>query len=75
MGDEIVAPLRQITPRTDLNMVQQLTYLIDSILPGPDENPPSDFVDLEKLYVFCLTWSLGGSLIDEDRDKFNKFLS
>ena len=75
MGDEIVAPLKYITPRTALNSVQQLTYIIDAILPSPDDNPPCDFVDLEKLYIFAVVWSIGGSLMDEERDKFNQFLS
>lgn len=39
-NDEIVEPLRFITPRTNLNLVQQLATIIDSILPGPDQNPP-----------------------------------
>lgn len=56
-------------------MVQQLTYLIDAILPEPEANPPQDFVDLEKLYLFCLVWSVGGALTAEDRDKFNQFIS
>lgn len=73
-GDEIVEPYQFITPRTDLNLVQQLTHLIDAILPEPEANPPQDFVDLEKLYLFCLTWSFGGALSSEDRDKFNQFL-
>jgi len=48
--------------------------LIDAILPEPEANPPQDFVDLEKLYLFCLVWSFGGALMAEDRDKFNQFL-
>jgi dynein heavy chain len=39
-GDDIVEPLRFITPRTNLNCVQQLTTIIDSIIPAPDQNPP-----------------------------------
>jgi len=48
--------------------------LIDAILPEPEANPPQDFVDLEKPYIFCLVWSVGGALISEDRDKFNQFV-
>jgi dynein heavy chain len=39
-GDEIMQPYKFITPRTDLNLVQQLTHLIDAILPEPEANPP-----------------------------------
>ena len=73
-GEELVAPLEFITPRTNLNLVQQLTHLIDAILPEPDANPPQEYEDLQKLYLFCLTWSVGGALVQEDRDKFNAFL-
>lgn len=41
-GDEIVEPYKLITPRTDLNLLTQLTQLIDAILPGPEDNPPQD---------------------------------
>jgi len=44
------------------------------MLPEPDQNPPEDFEQLEKFYIFCLTWSLGGQLNDEDREKFSEFL-
>ena len=74
-GEELVEPLQFITPRTNLNLVQQLCTLIDTILTEPEDNPPQDFVDLEKPYIFCLTWSCGGALIQEDREKFNQFLA
>ena len=45
-GEELVAPLEFITPRTNLNLVQQLTHLIDAILPEPDANPPQEYEDL-----------------------------
>lgn len=41
-GEDLVEPLAFITPRTNLNLVQQLTHLIDAILPAPDANPPTD---------------------------------
>lgn len=73
-GDEILEPFRFIAPRTDLNLVQQLTTLFDSIIPAPDANPPQEEDQLDRLYLFCLVWSLGGSLVSEDRDKFSEFL-
>jgi dynein heavy chain, axonemal len=74
-GDEIVAVLNFITPRTDLNCVQQLCHLIDAILPDPESNPPQDVVELEKLYIFSLVWSMGGCITMEDREKFNQFIT
>ena len=73
-GEDIVEPLRFITPRTNLNLVQQLCLLIDSLLPAPENNPPQEIDQLEKLFILCLTWSLGGALIAEDRDKFSEFI-
>jgi dynein heavy chain len=73
-GDEILEPFHLITPRTNLNMVQQLTTIFDSMIPPPDANPPQEVEQLEKMFIFCLTWSLGGALISEDRDKFSDFL-
>ena len=75
-GDEIVEQLRFITPRTNLNLVQQLTILIDSILPPPDANPPppQEVDQLERLFIFCLIWSVGGALVSEDREKFSEFI-
>lgn len=71
-GDEILAPLEFITPRTNLNLLQQFCLLFDSML--PDEDPPQESADLEKIYIFCLIWSLGGCLTDEDRPKFDDFI-
>ena len=55
-------------------MVQQLATLIDSILPPPEANPPQEIDQLERLFIFCLIWSLGGALVSEDRDKFSEFV-
>jgi dynein heavy chain, axonemal len=70
-GEDLVEPLAFITPRTEINLVHQLTHMVDAILPPPDSNPTTEFDDLQKLYLFCLTWSIGGALVSEDRDKFN----
>jgi len=71
-SEELLPPLQMITPRTNLNCVVQLCTLIDSML--PDEEPPQEFDELEFFYIFCLIWSLGGSLVEEDREKFSEFL-
>lgn len=74
-GDELVEPLRFITPRTNLNLVTQFCNLFDCLLPPMDENPPMlDTSELERPYLFCLTWSLGASLLSEEREKFNIFV-
>jgi dynein heavy chain len=73
-GEELVEPLRFVTPRTNLNLVVQLCNLIDTVLGHPDETP-MDTSELERPYLFCLTWSTGGCLVQEDREKFNSFIS
>jgi dynein heavy chain len=72
-GEDVIPPLQLITPRTNLNLVRQLCDLIDSMLPAPDaQPPPPEEVDqLERLYIFCLIWSLGGTLVQKDRDIFS----
>lgn len=45
------------------------------MLPAPDApNVPQEVDQLEKLYIFCLVWSLGGALMSEDREKFSDVL-
>lgn len=39
-GEELADPLRFITPRTNVNLIQQLTILIDSILPEEIDQAP-----------------------------------
>jgi len=44
------------------------------MLPPPDQNPPKEVDQLVKLYISCLTWSLGGALVSEEREKFSEFI-
>lgn len=44
------------------------------MIPAPDANPPQEVDQLERLYIFCLVWSVGGALIAEDREKFSEFI-
>jgi dynein heavy chain len=73
-GEDIDAPFRFITPRTNLNLVTQLCTLVDSILPDPEHEPTQDQGELEHLFLFCLTWSFGACIVDEDRKAFNDFV-
>ena len=51
-----------------------MATLIDSIIPEPDQNPPQEVDQLERLFIFCLIWSLGGALHQDDREKFSEFI-
>jgi len=64
-----------ITPRTNLNLVQQLATMIDAQFPDPDQNPPEELDDnFEKFFIFCLMWSLGGCLLEDDREIYSEFV-
>jgi dynein heavy chain len=63
-----------ITPRTPLNNVVQLCTLIDSMMPAPDQNPTDDAEKTDKFFVFCLIWSMGACIVDEDREKFELYV-
>ncbi len=72
-GDEAPGPpLEFITPRTNLNLVTQFCLLFDSIL--PEENPPQEVDQIENLFIFCIVWSIGGSLQIQERPKFDEFI-
>ncbi|XP_038008579.1 dynein heavy chain 10, axonemal [Motacilla alba alba] len=59
--------LKTIIPQTDLNMVVQLTVMLDVLLVQP-ENPDV----LECFFLEALYCSLGASLLDDGRIKFDE---
>jgi dynein heavy chain len=73
-GEELVEPLRLITPRTNLNVVKQLCDLIDCMMPEPEESPNDEVDKMDKFFIFCLMWSVGACIVGEDREKFNQFV-
>jgi hypothetical protein len=43
--------------------------------PLDSPNPPPDDEDgLDPFFVFCLTWSMGGALVEADREIFSDYL-
>lgn len=73
-GEELVEPLKQITPRTNLNCVKQLCDMVDTMLPEPDQNPNDEFDKMDKFFIYCVMWSIGSCIVAEDREKFNQFV-
>ncbi|OWK54873.1 Dynein heavy chain 10, axonemal [Lonchura striata] len=59
--------LKTIIPQTDLNMIVQLTVMLDALLVQP-ENPDV----LECFFLEALYCSLGASLLDAGRIKFDE---
>jgi dynein heavy chain len=70
--EEIIKPLEQSLNRTNLNMVQQLCKLIDSMI--IDEEKCQDANLIEYMFIFCLIWSVGCCLSAQSRVKFEMML-
>lgn len=64
--------LRMIIPLTDLNMVTQLTFMLDALLPGSDTTVGPTL--LECFFLQALTWSLGAALLEDGRVKFDSLV-
>ncbi|XP_009299843.1 dynein axonemal heavy chain 10 [Danio rerio] len=62
--------LKTVILQTDLNMVMQLTVMVDSLL----ENEDFLFEELECCFLEALYCSLGASLLDKGRQKFDAFI-
>uniref|UniRef100_F1RFM8 Dynein axonemal heavy chain 10 n=1 Tax=Sus scrofa TaxID=9823 RepID=F1RFM8_PIG len=60
--------LKTIVPQTDLNMVTQLTKMLDALLEGEIEDPDL----LESYFLEALYCSLGASLLEDGRAKFDE---
>ncbi|XP_049721902.1 dynein axonemal heavy chain 10 isoform X2 [Elephas maximus indicus] len=60
--------LKTVVPQTDLNMVTQLTKMLDALLEGEIEDPDL----LECFFLEALYCSLGACLLEEGRVKFDE---
>ncbi|XP_067295015.1 dynein axonemal heavy chain 10 isoform X2 [Pseudorasbora parva] len=62
--------LKTVIPQTDLNMVMQLTVMLDSLL----ENEDFLSEELECYFLEALYCSLGATLLEKGRQKFDEFI-
>ncbi|XP_027024931.2 dynein axonemal heavy chain 10 isoform X2 [Tachysurus fulvidraco] len=62
--------LKTIVPQTDLNMVAQLSMMLDALL----ELTEVSSEELECFFIEALYCSLGASLLDNGREKFDDFI-
>ncbi|XP_043967273.1 dynein axonemal heavy chain 10 [Gambusia affinis] len=62
--------LETVVPQTDLNMVTQLCLTLDALLVGDDSSPDL----LECYFLEALYCSLGATLVESDRLKFDEFI-
>ena len=60
-----------------VGMVEGCCHLLDALLSMSDLASNSDqlAVEVERLFIYSLTWSIGGLLESEDRPKFTKYIS
>lgn len=66
-GDETYKPLEFALPRTNLNVIMQLTKILDAML-NMENLPDAD--KLENIFVFAIVWSLGTCLSDQSKKIF-----
>jgi dynein heavy chain len=74
-GSSQVEPLKTIVFQTDLNMVVQLCILYDAILPHTkNDKIVYDDEVLECVFIQCMYFSLGASLMNDSRERFDLFV-
>lgn len=75
-GSAQVPPLKTIVMQTDLNMVLQLCMMLDAVLPHNTKNDKIIYDDevLECAFIQCIYFSLGASLMDDSRMRFDAFM-
>ena len=62
--------LKTVIPVPNISMITQLCALLESTL-TEDRNIVDPAV-LESVFIFCLTWSIGGQLIEESHEAFDR---
>lgn len=64
-----------VMPLPEVVRITQLLNLLTSLLaPDVEAQRPVTKANFEKLWVYCLCWSHGGLLEQDDREKFHKYL-
>jgi dynein heavy chain len=66
------ARLLHVIPIPNISMAQQLCQLLASMLTS--ELNITDPATIESVFIFCLTWSLGGQLVDASQEQFDSCL-
>lgn len=68
---------QNLNPKMELlecNYITQSVNLLEGLLPAKEVSGFAGSKHLERLFVFCLMWSLGALLELEDRDKLEVFI-
>jgi dynein heavy chain len=72
--DKQEAPLSFLVPRSDLNMVEQMLRLMDSMLPETDQEIPPEYDVLEHMFIFAMIWSLAVPLTEPSQKRLTDFI-
>ncbi|KAG8014343.1 Dynein heavy chain 8 [Nibea albiflora] len=76
-GDAYLFMRQNLKPKMDLlecNYIMQSVNLLEGLIPTKDPGVLAGSKRLERLFVFCLMWSLGALLELEDRDKLEAYI-
>lgn len=74
-GTNQEAPLKSVVSQSNLNMLSHLCYMFDAIMPLTSEvREPIDEETMECIYVQCIYCSIGASLVEDSRVKFDVFM-
>ncbi|XP_067331791.1 dynein axonemal heavy chain 8-like [Channa argus] len=68
---------QNLKPKMELlecNYIMQSVNLLEGLIPSKDTGDLASGKHLERLFVFCLMWSLGALLEMEDRDKLEAYI-
>ncbi|KAL4222174.1 Dynein heavy chain 8 [Mactra antiquata] len=58
----------------ECNQIRQATDLLEGLIPKKDDKSTLPAPHLERLFIFCIMWSLGALLELEDRAKMEEFI-
>ncbi|XP_027145030.1 dynein heavy chain 8, axonemal isoform X2 [Larimichthys crocea] len=76
-GDAYLFMRQNLKPKMELlecNYIMQSVNLLEGLIPTKDPGVLAGSKRLERLFVFCLMWSLGALLELEDRDKLEAYI-
>ncbi|TKS79492.1 Dynein heavy chain 8, axonemal [Collichthys lucidus] len=76
-GDAYLFMRQNLKPKMELlecNYIIQSVNLLEGLIPTKDPDVLAGSKRLERLFVFCLMWSLGALLELEDRDKLEAYI-
>jgi dynein heavy chain len=74
-GSSANGPIELSIARTNLNMVQQFTNLMDCLLPEDINSLASEPTRLECMWIYACVWSFGACIKNEsDSEAFSQFL-